>query len=603
MRSAKQRRKVPAKKAIAKQWRKTPAKKAIAPAVIIVIDDDVLVAESLRGMLESHQWKVEVYESAEVFLKAYRPGYGDCFLIDMNLPGASGIDVLNRLQRDGSQVPSIMITGAGDVETAVEAMKAGAIDFIEKPVRSKDLIDAVKRAIEGSNDPTKTSAWQKAAADRIAALTPRQREIMERVLAGEPSKNIAADLSLSQRTIENHRARIMKRTGTKSLPALARLALVATLSGKLINTEKPTEVEAVLATPNLAEVLESDQFRRFFDQIPMAIVVATLKTPERIVYANPAFEQLSGQSLAEVEEKPWDSVRGRSKDTDKDLSLAAAVIDSVDFVGTFQLERAESAVVMVDVYSNIILDDDDSPIFRLAAMVDVSTDDILQRQDFEQKIREKDTLLHEIQHRVKNNLQMITALIRVEARNARGKIDTVPFDRLAGRINAIQIVYDLLSNFKERDEIDLGIYLSEIASSVMHAHAIEGIRLDLKVDAYPVSVNVALPTGLVANELLTNALKHAFIGREGGTITLHSLSDSNGCRVTIADDGIGLPQGVEWPKRGKLGELIVRSLRQNAKANLSVESQPGKGMRVVIGFTRASAAPDVIVKDSLGVTT
>ena len=139
MRSAKQRRKVPAKKAIAKQWRKTPAKKAIAPAVIIVIDDDVLVAESLRGMLESHQWKVEVYESAEVFLKAYRPGYGDCFLIDMNLPGASGIDVLNRLQRDGSQVPSIMITGAGDVETAVEAMKAGAI-------MRKDVIGSAQHA-------------------------------------------------------------------------------------------------------------------------------------------------------------------------------------------------------------------------------------------------------------------------------------------------------------------------------------------------------------------------------------------------------------------------------------------------------------------------
>ncbi len=125
----------------------------------------------------------------------------------------------------------------------------------------------------------------------------------------------------------------------------------------------------------------------------------------------------------------------------------------------------------------------------------------------------------------------------------------------------------------------------------MHSHAVEGIRLDLKVDSYPVSVNVALPAGLVANELLTNALKHAFVGRDGGTITLHSLSDAKGCRVTIADDGVGLPEGVNWPKHGKLGELIVRSLRQNAKADLRVESTPGKGTKVTIAFSRAASAP------------
>ena len=117
-------------------------------------------------------------------------------------------------------------------------------------------------------------------------------------------------------------------------------------------------------------------------------------------------------------------------------------------------------------------------------------------------------------------------------------------------------------------------------------------QLDLKIDAYPVSPNVAMPTGLVANELLTNALKHAFAGRDGGTITLHSLADSNGCRVVIAEDGIGFPGGVKWPKRGKLSALIVRSLRENAKADLKVESSPGKGTRVTILFTRAASAPE-----------
>jgi len=107
---------------------------------------------------------------------------------------------------------------------------------------------------------------------------------------------------------------------------------------------------------------------------------------------------------------------------------------------------------------------------------------------------------------------------------------------------------------------------------------------------------VAMPTGLVVNELLTNALKHAFVGRDGGTITLHSLAESSGCRVIIADDGVGLPEGVEWPKPGKLGALIVKSLRDNAKADFRLESSPGKGTRVTIRFTRAASAPEVILR-------
>jgi len=99
-----------------------------------------------------------------------------------------------------------------------------------------------------------------------------------------------------------------------------------------------------------------------------------------------------------------------------------------------------------------------------------------------------------------------------------------------------------------------------------------------------------MPTGLVVNELLINALKHAFVGRDGGTITVHSVSDGAGCRILIGDDGVGLPDGVAWPKPGKLSAMIVQSLRENARAALRVDSSPGNGMRVTIGFTRSAAA-------------
>jgi len=356
------------------------------------------------------------------------------------------------------------------------------------------------------------------------------------------------------------------------------------------DVQQAEAVEALVSSPALAEALESDQFRRFLDQVPMALVVSGLKGPERIVYANPEFENLSGMSVADIAGRPWSALYGERSGPDSGRELATAVIESSDCVGCFIIQSGHPEPTPVDVYSNLIVDDDGVPAFRLVALLDVSTRSETDRQELEQRIREKDTLLLELQHRVKNNLQLITALIRLETRKAKGRVDTVPFERLAGRIDSLAIVYKLMSDHgSQGGEIDLGVYLSEIVSSVMHAHAVEGIRLNLKVDAYPVSVNVAMPTGLVVNELLTNSLKHAFKGRDGGTITLHSLADDHGCRIVIADDGVGLPEGVEWPERGKLSELIVRSLRVNAKAALDVESGP-KGTRVTIVFTRAASA-------------
>lgn len=351
------------------------------------------------------------------------------------------------------------------------------------------------------------------------------------------------------------------------------------------------QVEGLLATPDLAGALDSEQFRRFLDQVPIAIIVSEVKGAEGIVYANPEFERLSGMVAAQLSGKAWDVLPGEAQESAEARRLGEAIPEGSDFIGTFRIDRAGEPPALADAYSNLIEDDDGRPAYRLAVLVDVAGHGPQHRAELADKLRDKDAKLLEIQHRVKNNLQMIAALIRIEARNASDRMDTAPFDRLAGRIEAIQLLYGLLSEQGKGDQIDLGIYLSDIASSVLRSHAVEGIRLDLKVDSYLVSVNVAMPTGLVVNEMLTNALKHAFAGRDGGTITLHSLSDGEGCRITIADDGIGLPEGAEWPRRGKLSAMIVQSLRQNAKASFRVDSSPGQGVRVTIGFSRAAAAP------------
>jgi two-component system, chemotaxis family, CheB/CheR fusion protein len=134
---------------------------------------------------------------------------------------------LQQLKDANDPLPAIMITGNSDVPMAVQAMKAGAVDFIEKPVSPDDLLASVERALEQSRDVSKVTQWRNEAQRQVAGLTPRQKQIMELVLAGHPSKNIAADLGISQRTVENHRNAIMTRTGCRSLPALARLALAA----------------------------------------------------------------------------------------------------------------------------------------------------------------------------------------------------------------------------------------------------------------------------------------------------------------------------------------------------------------------------------------
>ncbi len=139
----------------------------------------------------------------------------------------SGIDLLHKLQEAGDRLPVILITGRSDIGIAVEVMKAGASDFLEKPVSRKDLVKSIETAFASSLDANAVFARKSAARRQLSDLTPRQLEIMTRVLAGEPSKNIASDLGISQRTVENHRAAIMKKTGSKSLPSLARLAITA----------------------------------------------------------------------------------------------------------------------------------------------------------------------------------------------------------------------------------------------------------------------------------------------------------------------------------------------------------------------------------------
>jgi two-component system CheB/CheR fusion protein len=197
------------------------------PATVFVVDDDPALRATMVELLELDGRVVETYSSCEGFLETYIPSRKGCLIVDAQMQGMGGLALLEWLKSEKSELTSIMITGYGDVSMAVRAMKAGAMDFIEKPIRADELLASIENALDRTQDSSKRSAWQATAAKCIADLTPREHQIMDLVLAGHPSKNIAADLGVSQRTVENHRASIMKKTGSKSIPALIRLVLAA----------------------------------------------------------------------------------------------------------------------------------------------------------------------------------------------------------------------------------------------------------------------------------------------------------------------------------------------------------------------------------------
>jgi two-component system CheB/CheR fusion protein len=216
-------------------------------ATIFVIDDDDMVRDYVRLLLELEGRTVEAYASSEAFLAAYRPDRSGCLVIDLHMPGMSGIELLERLAVDGHRLPAIMITGRGDVKTAVQAMKVGAVDFIEKPFPQGELIASIDRALERARNSVEPSGWAEAkpepvdgltqrerqamdqivaaTAKRIAGLSLRQRQVMDLIVAGHLNKEIAWRLGISQRTVENHRATVMKKTGAKSLPDLIHLVM------------------------------------------------------------------------------------------------------------------------------------------------------------------------------------------------------------------------------------------------------------------------------------------------------------------------------------------------------------------------------------------
>jgi two-component system response regulator FixJ len=196
-------------------------------SLVHVIDDDDAVRQSLAFLLKTARLEVRTYESAAAFLATQPAVRSGCIITDVSMPGISGVDLLRRLKELKSAVPVIVITGHGDIQLAVEAMKIGAVDFIEKPFDDEVLLAAVKSALGRWHKDAEQEAERARLFDKLATLSNREREVLDGVVAGKPNKVIAFDLGISARTVEIYRANVMTKMGAGSLSDLVRMALLA----------------------------------------------------------------------------------------------------------------------------------------------------------------------------------------------------------------------------------------------------------------------------------------------------------------------------------------------------------------------------------------
>lgn len=189
---------------------------------VFVVDDDLSVRRGLERLLRAVGYRVETYASAEQFIDRENPGGPGCLVLDVRMPGKGGLDVQQFLVDTGALLPIIFITGHGDVPTVVRAMKAGAVDFLTKPFRDQDMLDAVTRAIEADRMRRSSQQATSGVRDSYGRLSPREREVMEHVVRGRRNKQIAADLRIAMQTVKQHRGKVMEKMEVSSVADLVR---------------------------------------------------------------------------------------------------------------------------------------------------------------------------------------------------------------------------------------------------------------------------------------------------------------------------------------------------------------------------------------------
>lgn len=198
-----------------------------SPPIVYVVDDDTSMRKSTCMLLDAAGFPYREYESANAFFAEYKPEQPGCLLLDLHMPGMSGIDLVERLRAEQAMLPILMVSGTGTIPLAVKGMKLGVLDFLVKPVEPELLMSKVRAALELDSQQRSNAASLGAIRQRLATLTGRERELLRLLVSGMANKNIAAELNISIKTVENHRANLMEKTGALNAADLVRMAMLA----------------------------------------------------------------------------------------------------------------------------------------------------------------------------------------------------------------------------------------------------------------------------------------------------------------------------------------------------------------------------------------
>jgi FixJ family two-component response regulator len=200
-----------------REWRESDA-------IIAIVDDDASVREGLQSLIRSAGWRVETFASAQEFLARLGAEAPSCVILDLQLPGLSGLDLQNRMTKGGLEIPIIFLTGHGNIPASVQAMKAGAVEFLTKPLDEQKLLEAIQEAIERDRRIRQQRAETREVRGRYESLTAREQQVMQEVVAGRLNKQIAAELNITEFTVKIHRGHVMRKMRADSLPDLVRMA-------------------------------------------------------------------------------------------------------------------------------------------------------------------------------------------------------------------------------------------------------------------------------------------------------------------------------------------------------------------------------------------